>query len=86
MFDFSEYDFNQGMEAYKEIIKTAGRKIGDVDLYEEYYKLYEKCRELREDTYKRDLGRYTIKYQLEHRGDVKEQELEYEEQQGEHRL
>ena len=85
VFDFSEYDLYQGMEAYREIIKTAGRKIGDVDLYEEYYRLYEKCKELRENTHERDMGRYMIKYQLEHRDDVKEQELEYEEQQGGHR-
>jgi len=85
VFDFSEYDFYQGMEAYREIVKTAGGKIDDVDLYEEYHKLYEKCRELRGDAHERDFGRYMIKYQLEHRDDVKEPELEYEEQQGGHR-
>ena len=85
VFDFSEYDFYQGMEAYKEIIKTAGRKIGHVELYEEYYKLYEKCKELRGDTYERNLDRYLIKDQLEHKWDIEEQELEYVEQQGEYR-
>ena len=85
VFDFSKYDFYLGMEAYREIIKTAGGKIGDVELYEEYYKLYEKCRELRRDTYERNLNRYIIKDQLEHKGDIEEKELEYEQQQGESR-
>ena len=79
VFDFSEYDFYQGMEAYREIIKTAGRKIGHVELYEEYYRLYEKCKELRGDKYEIELNRYIIKEQLEHKSELSGEILEFEE-------
>lgn len=82
VFDFSEYDFYQGMKAYREIIKTAGGKIGDVELYEEYYKLYEKCEEFRRDAFEIELNRYIIKDKFKYKEDVKEQELEYKEQRG----